>query len=509
MTVQWVIAARVSDERQTAGTSLEVVQLEECRESVLKDGGAVVAIVRYVGSGVKARSAARYYEQVREALNRTGAQRLLVWRIDRYGRNTREGLNFLSELMQRGVKIRSFTEGDLDETDIAQLLVDGQKESRKISQRVIPNMRVMAKTGHWVARNPWGLDLVPCQDAGCKGKRLAPNPDKAPIVAEIFRRADEGQTLTDIQRFLRHEHNEVRGLEWIKSQLTNEAYLGRVVYDRRQRGEFRRTAGEVITVEDAHEALIDRETFARVGARFRDPQRIARATSRPLDGLIMCSECQKPMYANKKGRHHYMRCSTHQKLGTCHWNQIPYTRVEAALEREAERFFPEGVIDQEYENLAEQFVARIVPEVVRMQTRAEDVRAKIEARIQKRESEQMRAFVARMEGGKTAELATRKIDDLEALIQQDRDELATVNASKGSDEWWKAEHRQLLARYRAYAHRRNTVEREVVRLLVNCIIVQAGTVVVEWTDLAHGLVVNHVERSPSRRPGGRYPHSMQ
>src|SRR5439155_10249886 len=135
MTVQWVIAARVSDERQTAGTSLEVVQLEECRESVLKDGGAVVAIVRYVGSGVKARSAARYYEQVREALNRTGAQRLLVWRIDRYGRNTREGLNFLSELMQRGVKIRSFTEGDLDETDIAQLLVDGQKESRKISQR--------------------------------------------------------------------------------------------------------------------------------------------------------------------------------------------------------------------------------------------------------------------------------------------------------------------------------------------------------------------------------------
>ena len=45
MTEQWVIAARVSDEGQTAGTSIEHVQLDECRESVLKDGGAVAVAV--------------------------------------------------------------------------------------------------------------------------------------------------------------------------------------------------------------------------------------------------------------------------------------------------------------------------------------------------------------------------------------------------------------------------------------------------------------------------------
>ena len=216
---------------------------------------------------------------------------------------------------------------------------------------------------------------------------------------------------------------------------------------------------------------------------------------------MVCSECQGRMYANRKGRHVYYRCSTHQKLGTCTWNQIPALRVEAALEQEAERFFPPEVIDREYENLTEQFLARIGPEVARMQSSAADIRAKIEARIQKRESEQMRAFEARLEGGATAALATRKIDELEDLIQQDRDELATLKASRGSDDWWKAEHRQLVSRYRAYAHRRQTVEREVVRLLVSRIVIQAGTVKVEWTDLAHGLVVPAMDGSPSRRPG--------
>src|SRR5439155_25842093 len=116
--------------------------------------------------------------------------------------------------------------------------------------------------------------------------------------------------------------------------------------DRRQReakGIKRVGDTSVIVTQNAHEALIDRETFQRVQARFKAPRSIATPLSKPLDGLLWCGLCGARMYrvtgGNKRKYSFYYACSAQRRYKTCQPNQVPYGRLEAAMDAQIDEMF--------------------------------------------------------------------------------------------------------------------------------------------------------------------------
>ncbi len=168
--------------------------------------------------------------------------------------------------------------------------------------------------------------------------RLIIDPETAPIVREIFRRAAEGKGVRPILRWLNTEgilspgaYRYQRGIcldkrfadgkpkSWgqmtVKNMLENPVYLGHMVQGRR-RSEF--YAGipdhdlppsEWTVVKNTHEAIIDQATFDRVQAlRQKDKDRYQAnlgkydhlgSEDNIFQGLVYCSDCGRPMVRYK------------------------------------------------------------------------------------------------------------------------------------------------------------------------------------------------------------------
>ncbi|KKK52290.1 hypothetical protein LCGC14_3106410, partial [marine sediment metagenome] len=239
------------------------------------------------------------YRAVLEAAHDRQIDAVVVWRWDRFGRETAEALHALKELADLGVEVHSVTEsGDPFLRDLMLLLAN--RESRTISARVKPVMLMQAKAGQWQARPPAGYNLL-------DGK-LALN-HQAPLIRELFGRASTGEDSIAALRRWAHSKGLTSGAgnppsrSLLHKWLTNPAYVGDVVYNRRANGRFEprrpRPESEWVTVRDAHPAIVDRETFEAVQAVLATHQAFqagVRASQWLLTGLAFCGYCGSKIY---------------------------------------------------------------------------------------------------------------------------------------------------------------------------------------------------------------------
>jgi len=483
------ILIRVSTARQGQEGASTDVQRRDCGDYCERMGWQVAMVEEDHQSGTSFDRPG--FRKVAEAARRGEIDRLVIWDIDRFGRNLIDSLLALRDFEDAGVEIHD-RNGPVKNDLLRDIrLAVAADFSRQLSEKVTRNMRHRAQGGHWVALAPFGYDLIPCPDCG-RGKKLSPNA-QAEIVTEIFRRFDVGHSFANMRDWLRQEHGLTVGLEWVKSRLRNSAYTGTVIYDRRQRGKFKRAVEEIITVLDAHPALIDRETFERIQARFKAPRAIASPIAKPLDGLVFCGVCGAMAYrvtGGKKGSYRfYYACSTQRRFKTCVPNQLPYRRVLAAVEEQLPRF----PVDQERATITDRLLSLVEPDLERLLKGSSDVRQKLEAEIKKLEGQQGMVYEDRLHGRVPTELASRKMVEIQERLDGARKELKTLKATS-KDDW-----RKWVDYFGTAANAVAPVERELLRLLVSRIVIQDGTVTVEWTDYAHSLV-NQVDGSPSRRP---------
>lgn len=125
----------------------------------------------------------------------------------------------------------------------------------------------------------------------------------------------------------------------IKRILTNPAYCGDVLFNRTEeleKGKKReRPEDEHVYVKDAHEAIIDRDTWEKAQEKRKNPKvkhkgRNTFQTVSTLTGLIKCKNCKRHMYKSSQPRNDtkisLLRCRT---LG-CN-NNIVYEHVEKAI----------------------------------------------------------------------------------------------------------------------------------------------------------------------------------
>lgn len=243
---------------------------------------------------------------------------IITWKIDRIGRN-REELAFNKHRIKRaGVRIEYVAENlpDSAESVILESVLEGMAEyySIQLSTNVKRGMLESAKKLQYYGGSvPLGYSI----DSATK--RYVINDQEAPLVREIFRRYADGETESDILRYL----NELgiktgRGKAYGKSSLAkllhNEKYTGIYAYK------------DLIRVEDGVPAIIDTETFEKVQELMRVNRRAPShkwtKTEFILTGKLFCGHCGSGMTGvsgtSKTGRRYsYYICPNHRTDADC------------------------------------------------------------------------------------------------------------------------------------------------------------------------------------------------
>lgn len=303
--MKYGIYTRLSKSDDDRAVSLQQ-QSDACRRYVEAQGGTVALEAQDVQSGLDVQRPG--YQSVLQAARDKRIDAAVVWRWDRFGRDTAEAMRALKELSGLGVDVRSVTEASGDAFMRDLLLLLAHKESRDISVRVKPILRMQAKAGRWQSRPPAGYDL--------HDGKLVPNGN-APLVRALFERAANGESIASLRRWaqsvgLRSATGNPPSRSFVHKTLKNPAYGGDVVYARESRGKFekhhKRPESEWIIVRDAHPPIVDRQTFDAVQtvlATHKRFQASVRGSQWLLTGIIRCGWCGSRMYGRPGGRGAY------------------------------------------------------------------------------------------------------------------------------------------------------------------------------------------------------------
>lgn len=250
---------------------------------------------------------------------------VVVYKIDRLSRSLLDFARLIALLEGHHVSLAAVTQEFNTSTSIGRLVLNmllsfAQFEREMIAERTRDKMRAARKRGKWIGGMiPLGYDV--------RDKKLVVNDDEAAQVSALFRMYDEEHSILKVvegandlgwrTKVWKTRRGHVRGGKlWTKSLmgrlLQNRTYRGKVTVD----GELR--AGE-------HEAIVDDETFARVGTQLaagrNGRDRIARNLHGfLLRGLVRCKACGTAMVSStgrSRGKdYRYYTCLSVRQRGT-------------------------------------------------------------------------------------------------------------------------------------------------------------------------------------------------
>jgi site-specific DNA recombinase len=253
--VRVALYTRVSTEDQAKeGFSLDA-QLERLRFFAKAQGWDVAG--EYVDEGQSGRTTKRpQYQRMMD--ERAKWDTLLVLKMDRIHRNSRNFMAMMDQLRKEGKEFASVTESLDTSTAMGRFVMDiiqriAQLESEQIGERVYIGMEQKARTtrGSLGRPAPYGY----AYDTGDAG-RLAVVPLERGVVEEIFRRFQAGEGKQGIATLLNNKGRLTRRQRpwtvWsITNILTNPVYAGANHWeDSLQLG--------------VHQAIIDAKTFDAV-----------------------------------------------------------------------------------------------------------------------------------------------------------------------------------------------------------------------------------------------------
>ena len=269
---------------------------------------------------------------------------ILIKSVSRYARNIVDCISYVRKLKALGIgiyfeeqNINSLTEDS--EVYIGIYGVMAQSESENISANVKWGINKRMQNGTYACRFTL-LGYRRNKDT----KEIYIVPEEAENVKKIFQMYLQGRSLDQIKRYL-EENNilTVRGNPiWdkgvIKSMLTNEKYVGDIMFQKTYREDCisKRTKinrGEMdrYLVTDNHPAIIDRETF-----RMAKKEMVKRSSKRrtssnavtelgkysgkyALSELLFCDICGSPFrrktWTRKGVKRVYWRCLNHVENG--------------------------------------------------------------------------------------------------------------------------------------------------------------------------------------------------
>lgn len=252
-------------------------------------------------------------------LDRPGIQKLitdvskinlvLVYKLDRLSRSQKDTLHLIEEVfLPAGVDFVSMNESFDTSTPFGRAMIGilsvfAQLERETIKERSLMGRMERAKEGlfHGGPYYPIGYDYV-------DGK-LVPNEYEAMQVKEIYRMYLEGAGTEKIRRALKKKGWTNRYGAWnsssaVISVLSTDVYTGIIRY-------------KDVVVENAHEPIIDSETFNKVQQiRHRKQATYKKVfiSNSLLQGFVFCGNCGARYYVkHNSGAYKYYTCYSRGK----------------------------------------------------------------------------------------------------------------------------------------------------------------------------------------------------
>ncbi len=218
---------------------------------------------------------------------------------------------------------------------------------KDISAKIRRTLAYKREQGQFIGSfAPYGYAIDP-QDK----HHLIIDPQTAPVVRQIFQMYAEGHGYRSIVLYLNEQdipspsaYKRQNGSHYVNSNadsstakglwtqstiariLTNEMYTGTLVqgkshhisYKNKKRRQV--APDEWVRIPDAHEAIVDAETWARTQERLQSHTRVGKRSQEisPLSGKVKCAVCGRPMKRNvyynraKTIRYYGLQCATYK-----------------------------------------------------------------------------------------------------------------------------------------------------------------------------------------------------
>ena len=281
-----VIYARFSSDNQRE-ESIEG-QVRECTEYCNKNGINVIG--NYIDRAFSAKTDNRPdFQRMIKDSEKKQFEVIIVWKLDRFARDRYDSAHYKALLKKNGVKVVSATENISDGPNgiLLESVLEGMAEyySAELAEKVIRGQTENAlKCKFNGGTIPYGYNIN-------SEKYFEINPAQAPFVIEIFKRYDEGESITDIVNDFKNRK--------IKNQKgTNFTIntIGNILRNRRYIGEYKYRE---IVIPKGIPKIIDEEIFERVQKRIDSnihaPGKAKAKDEYLLTTKLFCGTCQRMM----------------------------------------------------------------------------------------------------------------------------------------------------------------------------------------------------------------------
>lgn len=275
-------------------------QRKELRKFAKKQN--ILIVEEFVDDGISAfkKDVVRSgFESLLKACKGGNAQYVLVWNINRFSRQSNAGVIDLFTLEQHGVKVMDSEGTVYDSTDLGGAingllgLFGAEKYSKNLSRDVARGFAKRKEDGYAHGMCSFGYQLT-ADPNNSKKNVWIPDPDKSPVVIEIFECFDKGMTFQAITKWLNDQGiKPLRAKAWsaisIAQILRNPCYGGyQGSVERKNYTLDGLTKRKITTFIDPE---LWKRCFNAAQANRRKGDNGLPRRKNPLTGLVFCPVC--------------------------------------------------------------------------------------------------------------------------------------------------------------------------------------------------------------------------
>ncbi len=313
-----IIYVRVSSDEQVKGTSLEN-QDDLCRAYCQNKGIEVVEIFREEGASAKTAQRAEFLRSIEFCRKNKGKiDAFVVYKVDRFARNTEDHFYVRKMLIDYGVTLHSVTEpiGNNPAEKFIETVLAGSAEFDNAvrAQRCIDGMSARFNQGIYPYKPPIGYACQYARKRGLK-KNEPDKPDKQifPIIQKALKKFSTGlySQSSIVQLFDDLGLNRIRGIE------TKPQFVSRIL-----RNHLAFYAGILVNpwtheeIKGLHQPMITEEEYFKIrtiiSGRSSNVQRIRKNPNFPLRRTVKCGICGRPLTGScsrgRGGKYFYYHC---------------------------------------------------------------------------------------------------------------------------------------------------------------------------------------------------------